>query len=108
MIGGPYNSGILASGAAAGARYDYEPAPPAILERVRAIEAVAARHRVPLKAAALQFPLAHPAVVAAIPGARGPAEVDENLALVRHPIPAAFWAELRTTNLLRPDAPVPD
>ena len=107
VIGGPYNSGILASGAVAGARYDYEPAPPAILERVRAIEAACARHRVPLKAAALQFPLAHPAVVAAIPGARNPAEVDENLALVRHPIPAAFWAELRSTQLLRPDAPVP-
>ncbi len=107
VIGGPYNSGILASGAIAGARYDYQPASPAILARVAAIEAVCARHAVPLKAAALQFPLAHPAVVAAIPGARAPAEVDENLALFRHPVPAAFWAELKAAGLLRADAPVP-
>jgi D-threo-aldose 1-dehydrogenase len=62
---------------------------------------------VTLKAAALQFPLAHPAVVAVIPGARTPAEIDENVALVRAPIPAAFWADLRGAGLLRSDAPLP-
>jgi len=107
VIGGPYNSGILALGAKPGATYDYKPATPAILARVAAIEAVCARHGVPLKAAALQFPLAHPAVVAVIPGARVPTEVDDNAALVKHRIPAAFWAELKSTKLLRTDAPTP-
>jgi D-threo-aldose 1-dehydrogenase len=107
VVGGPYNSGILATGAVPGATFDYRPAPPAILERVRAIEAACGRHGVPLKAAALQFPLAHPAVVAVIPGARTPAEVDANVALMREPIPAAFWAELRETGLLPREAPTP-
>lgn len=107
VVGGPYNSGILASGARPGATYDYKPATPAILARVAAIEAVCARHGVPLRAAALRFPLAHPAVVAVIPGARTPAEVDDNLALMQHPVPADFWAELKAQRLLRADAPTP-
>jgi D-threo-aldose 1-dehydrogenase len=107
VVGGPYNSGILASGARPGATYDYKPATPAILARVAAIEAVCARHRVPLRAAALQFPRAHPAVVAVIPGARTPAEVDDNLALASHAIPGDFWAELKALKLLRTDAPTP-
>jgi D-threo-aldose 1-dehydrogenase len=69
IIGGGYNSGILATGAVPGALYNYEPAGPAILERVRKIEQVCARHRVPLPAAALQFPLGHP-IVASINPAR--------------------------------------
>ena len=70
VIGGPYNSGILASGAVAGATYDYKPAPPEILARVAAIEAVARDFAVPLRAAALQFAFGHPAVASVIPGAR--------------------------------------
>jgi D-threo-aldose 1-dehydrogenase len=107
VIGGPYNSGILATGAQPGARFNYAEAPPALLEKVRRIEAVCARHGVPLKAAALQFPLAHPAVVAVIPGARSVAEVDENFRLMSHPIPRDFWKELREARLLPEEAPVP-
>jgi len=107
IAGGPFNSGILATGAVAGARYDYQPAGPEILARVRRLETVAAAHAVPLAAAALQFPLGHPAVVSVIPGARSPAELDQNCALVAHPIPAAFWAELRDRSLIDPAAPLP-
>lgn len=107
IIGGPYNSGILATGARPGATYNYVEAPPAIMERVAAIEAVCARHKVPLKAAALQFPLAHPAVAAIIPGARSVAEVEENFRLVLLAIPDDFWEELRHLDLLPAEAPTP-
>jgi D-threo-aldose 1-dehydrogenase len=104
ILGGPYNSGVLATGAIEGAHYDYAPASREILERTRAIEAVCARHGVPLRAAALQFPLSHPAVATVIPGARDPAEVAENLRLIAHPIPAWLWDELAAAGLLRPEA----
>lgn len=107
VIGGPFNSGILATGPVAGAMYDYAPAPPAILERVRRIEAVCRRHDVPLAAAALQFPLAHPAVASVIPGGRSAHEVKANLALFAQPIPAELWRELKDEGLLRRDAPTP-
>jgi D-threo-aldose 1-dehydrogenase len=107
IIGGPYNSGILATGARPGATYDYVEAKPAVLERVAAIEAVCARHNVPLKAAALQFPMAHPAVAAIIPGARSVAEVEENFRLLSMDIPDDYWEELRHLNLLSPEAPTP-
>jgi D-threo-aldose 1-dehydrogenase len=107
VIGSPYASGILATGPVAGARYNYAPAAPEILDKTRRIEAVCDRHRVPLPAAALQFPLGHPAVAAIIPGAVAPAEVECNLAHLRTPIPADLWAELKAEGLLHPDAPVP-
>ena len=107
VIGAPFASGILATGAAPGARYRYADAPPEILSRVQRIEAVCARHTVPLSAAALQFPLGHPAVAAVIPGALMPDHVARNVAAFRHVIPADFWAELKHEGLLRPDAPVP-
>jgi D-threo-aldose 1-dehydrogenase len=107
IVGGPYNSGILAAGAVEGATYNYAPAPPEILERVRRIEGVCRHYGVPLKAAALQFPLAHPAIAAVIPGGRSPAEVDENVRLIQHPIPAEFWTALRTERLIPDAAPVP-
>jgi D-threo-aldose 1-dehydrogenase len=107
VIGGPFNSGILATGAVAGATYNYRPAPPEILARVARIEAICRRHAVPLAAAALQFPLAHPAVRSVIPGARSVEEVRTNLALLRVSIPSALWADLRAAGLLRPDAPTP-
>src|SRR5512135_549595 len=107
ILGGPFNSGILASGASGETRYDYGPAPPAIVDRVRKIEAVCKRHRVPLAAAALQFPYGHPAVTTVIPGARTRAEVEQNLALLQVAIPADFWHELKAEELLRSDAPCP-
>ncbi|TXL73943.1 aldo/keto reductase [Vineibacter terrae] len=107
ILGGPFNSGILAGGAKPGATYDYAAAPPAIAERAQRIEAVCARHRVPLAAAALQFPLAHPAVCSVIPGALSIAEVQQNTRHMQQPIPPDLWAELVREGLLDPAAPVP-
>ena len=107
VIGAVFQSGILATGAIEGAMSDYAPATPDVLERVRRIEAVCARHGVPLPAAALQFPLGHPSVAAVIPGAFHPDQVRRNVAAFRHPIPADLWAELKHEGLLRADAPVP-
>lgn len=108
IIGGPYNSGILATGARPGAKFNYAEAPPEILERVRKVEEVCKHHQVPMKAAALQFPLAHPAVAAVIPGARSVPELEENFRLISHPIPGGFWADLRAKGLLPEEAPVPE
>ena len=107
IVGGPYNSGILAQGAVDGAKFDYRKAPPHVVEKVRRIESVCGRHGTPLKAAALQFPLAHPAVAAVIPGARSPEEVDENAAMAAFEIPGDFWAELRAEGLIPDAAPTP-
>jgi D-threo-aldose 1-dehydrogenase len=109
VIGGPYNSGILAVGTKTGAPlyYNYEPAPAEVIEKVGRIEAVCDRHQVPLAAAALQFPLAHSLVASVIPGLDSPERVSQTLALYRHKIPAALWQDLRHEKLIRPDAPVP-
>lgn len=103
IIGGPYNSGILAGGNT----FNYEPATAALLEKVQQIGAICRRHGVDLKAAALQFPLAHPAVVATIPGARTSTELDENLRLMSVSVPPALWAELRSAGFLPAEAPLP-
>jgi D-threo-aldose 1-dehydrogenase len=109
VIGGPYNSGILALGTRTGAPlyYNYEAAPAAIIDKVRAIEAVCDAHAVPLAAAALQFPLAHPLVASVIPGLDSPARVEQTVALYRHKIPAALWHDLKSEGLIRSDAPTP-
>jgi D-threo-aldose 1-dehydrogenase len=107
ILGGPFNSGILATGAVPRARFDYRPALPEILARVARIEAVALRHGVALAAAALQFGLGHDSVASIVPGARSAAEVEANIALMAAPIPAAFWAELKHEGLLSPEAPLP-
>lgn len=107
MLGGTYNSGILASDLQLGAKFNYEAAPPEILERARGLQAVASQHGVSLKAAASQFALAHPQVTCIIPGTRVPERVSENLNLLEEKIPSAFWAELKATHLIREDAPVP-
>jgi D-threo-aldose 1-dehydrogenase len=103
VIGGPLNSGILAGRDT----WNYAAAPAAIVERARALGAACERHGVPLAAAALQFPLAHPAVAAIIPGPRSVAEFSQNLDLLRRPIPAALWEELRALGLLHEGAPTP-
>lgn len=108
VIGAPYASGILATGPIEGARYRYGIADETILERTRAIAEVCARHRVSLQAAALQFPLAHPAVVAVIPGGAAPDEVRQNLRYLTEAVPPAFWTELRAQGLVDPAAPLPN
>jgi D-threo-aldose 1-dehydrogenase len=107
IIGGPYNTGILATGAVPGAYYNYLPAPQPILEKVRKIEAVCTRHGVPLAAAALAFPLHHPVVASVIPGARSVTEIERNIATHKTKIPAALWHDLKAEGLLRADAPTP-
>ncbi|MCX7347808.1 MAG: aldo/keto reductase [Alphaproteobacteria bacterium] len=107
VIGGGLNSGILATGAVPGAKYNYAPAPEHIMEKVRRIEAVCATHKVPLPAAALQFLLAHPAVASHVPGTRTVEQMQQNIDWISHPIPKDFWAELKHKGLLRKDAPVP-
>ena len=106
VLGGPYNSGILASDLGPQSTYDYEVAPPEIIGRARKIKAVCDRHNVPLKAAALQFGLLHPVVAATIPGPRSVTEVEENFRMASHPIPADLWAELKHEGLIDPLAPV--
>ena len=105
MIGGAYNSGILATGPREGAYYDYEPAPPAILERVGRIEAVCEAHGVRLIDAAFRFPLLHPAVVSVVPGGQGRDEMASNLRAAAAEIPAALWDDLKAQGLMRADAP---
>ncbi len=111
VLGGPFNSGILATGTrtrdGAPPYFDYAPAPEAVLARVRALEAVCRTFDVPLAAAALQFPAAHAAVAVVLAGARSVAEVDAMLALARVPIPGPFWTELRERGLVDPRAPLP-
>ncbi len=106
LAAGVMNSGVLAD-PRPGSRFDYRPAPPAIVDRARRIAAVCERHDVPLRAAAIQFPLAHPAVVSLIAGVRSVDHLDEYPALMRRPIPAELWADLRAEGLLAPGAPVP-
>ena len=107
LLGGPYNSGILATGPKPGAFYNYDPAPPAILDRVALIEQVCLSHKVKLVEAALRFPLGHPCVVSVIPGGQAPHEVTRNAEIMGAKIPAALWEELKEEGLLREDAPVP-
>ena len=107
VIAGPFNSGLLAGADAPGATYEYDAVPAPVLSRARALYGVATRHEVDVGAAALQFPLAHPAVVSVIPGARSADEVAANAARMRAVIPAAFWAECVRDGLIDPAAPIP-
>lgn len=107
VVGAPFASGILATGSGSGAKYGYNSAPPEVQARVRAIEAACAEHGVSLRAAALQFPLAHPAVVSVIPGAVDATQIRQNVAAMDEAIPAAFWATLKTNGAIAADAPVP-
>lgn len=107
IIGAPFASGILVTGSKAGAKYAYGNASPEIQAKVQGIEAVCKAHGVAMPAAALQFPLAHPAVVSIIPGASRASEVKQNIVSVETLIPAAFWSDLKSNNLIHADAPVP-
>ena len=107
VLGGPYNSGILATGAREGAFYNYEPAPADILRKVDAIEAVCRRHGVRLIEAALHFPLLHPCVVSVIPGAQSEEQSRNNVANIETDIPTSLWADLKAQGLMREDAPTP-
>lgn len=105
VIGGPYNSGVLATGARPGAFYNYNPAPLWVLEKVAKIEAICTAHSVRLVDAAFQFPLQHPAILSVIPGAQTVAEVEANAKAAAAVIPAALWADLKDQGLMRADAP---
>lgn len=107
VVGGGFNSGILATGARAGAKYNYQPAPAEVLAKVAGIEAVCAEFSVALPAAALQFVVAHPAVASFIAGVRDVGQLQQNIAWFSQPIPEAFWSELKRRGLLRQDAPTP-
>jgi D-threo-aldose 1-dehydrogenase len=106
LVGGVMNSGVLAD-PRPGAHFDYGPASPEVIERARGLAAACERHGVPLRAAAMQFPLAHPAVTGLIAGVRTVEHLDEYPALLRQPIPAALWDELRADRLIARDAPTP-
>ena len=107
LLGGVFNSGILATGPRVGATYDYKPAPPDIIERAQRIEEICRRHGVLLADAAVQFPLAHPCVASVVLGATIPTEVTRNIESASRSIPQALWSDLTAAGLLRSDAPLP-
>ena len=107
VIGGPFNSGILATGPKPGAFYNYALAPKDILERVKRIETICKKHGVKLAEAALRFPLSQPAILSVIPGGQKPSEVLRNADMLSVKIPTALWRELKAEHLLRADAPTP-
>ena len=107
VAGGVYQSGVLAD-PRPGANHDYQAASAEVLDRVQRLSDVCTRHRVPLRAAAIQFPLGHPSVVSVVVGARTPDEVQDNIAIMSTPIPQELWADLKREDLLRADAPEPN
>jgi D-threo-aldose 1-dehydrogenase len=107
IVGAPFASGILATGSGENATYGYLAAPDDVQKKVRDLTAVCERHNVELPSAALQFPLAHPAVVSIIPGAAKASEVSQNIASLSADIPAAFWRDLNDRGLISSDAPIP-
>ena len=105
MLGGPYNSGILAAGPVAGALFNYKTATADVIDRVKRLADICATHRVPMQAAALQFPLSHPAVSTVITGAAAPGEVAENVDFMNFPIPPALWSHLRSEGFFEEGVP---
>ena len=106
VIGGPYNSGILATGAVEGAWFNYDPAPKAVLNKVKKIEKVCQAFNVPLRSVALRFPLLNKNVVSVIPGGKSVSEVNDNRESLDLKIPAGLWKELRAKGLMDPRAPI--
>jgi len=103
VIGGPYNSGVLAGQHT----YNYADIPPEVMQRVKAIDAVCKAHDVPLVRAALHFVAAHPLVVSVIPGGQNVQETLQNAGLLEEPIPAALWEDLKAKELIHPESPTP-
>ncbi|MFH7833610.1 aldo/keto reductase [Bacillus luti] len=103
VVGGPYSSGVLAGGA----HFEYQKASPEIIAKVNKMKNLAERHGISIKAAALQFVLANPAVAAVIPGASKPERIAEDQAALKTVIPAAFWEEMREQKLVAVNAPLP-
>lgn len=103
VVGGPYSSGVLAGGT----HFEYQEAPPAVIERVGRLKALTEKHGIGIKSAALQFSLAHPATAAVIPGATRPGRIAEDTAALAEQTPAAFWSDLRAEGLVSPAAPLP-
>ncbi len=107
IVGGPFNSGVLVSGPVKGALFNYAPADDSVLARASRLQQACTEFNVPLAAAALQFPLAHPAVVSCIPGARDATELQQIAAWLNHDIPAGLWNALRERGLIHSAAPLP-
>jgi D-threo-aldose 1-dehydrogenase len=107
LLGGVFNSGILATGAVRGAKYNYREAPAEVLAKVVDIDRICAAHDVALPTAALHFALGHPAVASIVLGGQSPQEVERNVAALSSKVPAALWSDLKAARLLNPDAPVP-
>jgi len=109
IVGGPFNSGLLVEHDDAGSRhYNYAAAPPQIVRKAQSLRITCDRHRTPLPAAALQFPLAHPAVTCALAGLSSSEEVSQAITWSDFPIPPELWAELRASKLIDPAAPAPE
>ena len=108
ILGGPYNSGILTGGVKDDTTHDYAQAPAPLIDKARKIEAICKRHGVELGAAAMQFPLFHPALCAVIPGALSAREVGQNVERMSVKIPSELWSELKREKLLDPSAPTPN
>jgi len=107
-IGGPYNSGILARDLSQPVTFDYQQASSDLVDRARQLTEICVAHGVDLKAAALQFVLAHPAVATAVPGAQSIDELEQNIAMVQQKIPAGLWSDMRSAGLIPDNAPTPD
>ena len=107
VIGGPFNSGILATGPRANAHYNYRPAPDDVKERVRRIQQICKAFKVRLPEAALHFPFGHPAVVSVAPGVSRASEAKRNAAMMAKKLPAGLWRALKAEKLIREDAPTP-
>jgi D-threo-aldose 1-dehydrogenase len=107
FLGGVFNSGILATGPREGASYNYAAAPSHVIEKANKIDAVCARHNVPLRIAALHFAMANPAVTCVVLGAQKPEEVKQNIEASQTKVPAMLWAELKHEGLIEQNAPVP-
>ena len=106
ITGGPYNSGILATGGKEGSYYNYDIAPQEIIEKVNKIEKVCREYEVPLKAAALQFPLLHPVHLSVIPGGQSKSEMKNNFECIQYKIPKELWIDLKSKGLMNPEAPI--
>lgn len=107
VVGAPFASGILATGATPNAQYAYAPASEAIKSKVAKLALICANHRVELPAVALHFPLGHPVVTSVVFGAESPAQIKANLAASQAKIPASLWQELKAENLIAPNNPTP-